>query len=183
MSTPSRPSHETAHETTSGEEEIAIFFSILTQKAEDEELLFVQVKQLQQTLSDEISSMVSALLGPLFRLQKIEIRRGSVEFWVYVAGGFTLISHYVHFVHSLELLAKQIQELLSSILSMFLGVRITGGWWTPVRPKPRRFAPFHQILQNPNLIILLMASYLILSHAFMLAVLVRILLKGFLATK
>lgn len=49
-----------------------------------------------------------ALLGVDFRLRKIEIRRGSVEFWVYVAGGFTLIPHYANFVRSLELLVAQI---------------------------------------------------------------------------
>jgi hypothetical protein len=133
-------------------------------------------------LSREISVQVSAL-APWFRFQEIEIRRGSVEFWVYLAGGFTLISQYDDFVRSLEVLVKQIQAMLHTVFSgRFPGISIAGGW-TPVRPKRRRLAP-SRILQEPrDLITLLMASYLILSHGFMLAVLVRIALKVFLPAK
>ena len=87
--------------------------------------------------------MVSALFGTRFRLQKIDIRHGSVESWVYIAGGFTLISQYADFVRSMELLQTQIRNLLIGLFanSGLSAVTITGGWM-PVKPKPNRLASF-----------------------------------------
>ena len=125
--------------------------------------------------------MVSALFGTRFRLQKIDIRHGSVESWVYIAGGFTLISQYADFVRSMELLQTQIRNLLIGLFanSGLSAVTITGGWM-PVKPKPNRLASFRT---SQDFIMLLMASYLILSHAFLLVMIVRIALKVLLSTK
>jgi hypothetical protein len=143
--------------------------------------LFRVAKDFQQVLSDEISTMVSALLGTRFRLQKIDIRHGSVELWVYIAGGFTLISQYADFVRSMELLQTQIRNLLIGLFanSGLSAVTITGSWM-PVKRKPNRLASFRT---SQDFIMLLMASYLIPSHAFLLVVIVRIALKVLLSTK
>jgi hypothetical protein len=175
--TSSRPLQQTGPD----EEQLALYFIVRTQNAEDDGQLFILAKDLQQVLSDEISSMVSALLGPRFRFQKIDIRRGSVEIWVYLAGGFTLISQYADFVRSMEVLQTQIRNLLLGLFSNrgFSGINI-GAAWTPVRANKQpwfRLAPFRI---PENLLTLLMASYLILSHAFLLVVLVRIALRALL---
>jgi hypothetical protein len=182
MSTTSRPPHEA----TPDEEQHAIYFIIRTQNAEDEEQLFRAFTEAQQLLSDEISAVVSALLSPLFRFQEIEIRHGTVEIWVYLISGYTLISQYDDFRKGMERVINQIQLLLSRVvLYRFSGASVAACGWTPVATKPRRLVPsrprFFQ--DSKDLTTLLMASYLILSHAVMLAVLLRIAVKVFLQTK
>jgi hypothetical protein len=177
MSTASRPLHKAG----TNEEQLTLYFIAKTQNAEGDEQLFRVAKDAQQIISDEISSMVSVLLGPMFRLEKIDIRRGSVEFWVYLAGGFTLISHYDDFVRSLEVLQTQIRNLLIGLFaSRGLSLSITSSGWMPVRPKPHRLASFRT---SQDFIMLLMGSYLILSHAVLLVVIVRFALKALLSAK
>lgn len=125
-------------------------------------------------LSDELSRAVPGLLGSTFRLQRIDIRRGSTQIWVYVAGGFTLISQYADFVTSLELLLRHVQNLLRAV---FTGaglpeVTIAGGWTSAI-PKRRRF----ELRVSQDLLTLLLAAYLIVSHALMLVVLLRIAVR------
>jgi hypothetical protein len=163
------------------EEELALYFIVRAERDEDDERLFAVAKDLQQTLSDRISGMVPAVLGSLFRMRKVEIRRGSVEFWVFVAGGFTLISQYADFVRSLELLLSQIQNLLYNFfLNQGVPVLVTGGWTQASAKRPSRLASFRI---SPELITLLLVSYLIASHAVLLMVLVRIALKALLPAK
>jgi hypothetical protein len=143
--------------------------------------LFRVAKDFQQVLSNEISSMVSALLGTRFPAPKDRHPTRERRVWVYIAGGFTLISQYADFVRSMELLQTQIRNLLIGLFanSGLSAVTITGGWM-PVKPKPNRLASFRT---SQDFIMLLMASYLILSHTFLLVVIVRIALKVLLSTK
>jgi hypothetical protein len=81
----------------------------------------------------------------------------------------------------MELLQTQIRNLLIGLFanSGLSAVTITGGWM-PVKRKPNRLASFRT---SQDFIMLLMASYLILSHAFLLVVIVRIAMKVLLSTK
>jgi len=178
MSTTFFPSGQAARD----EEELALYFFVRTQRDEDDERLFAIAKQAQQLLSDRISGMVPAILGTLFRLRKVEVRRGTVEFWVYVVGGFTLISQYSDFVRSLELLVSQIQNLLHEFF-LVQGVPeiiVTGGWTSTSAKRRSRFASFRI---SQELTTLLLVSYLIASHAVLLVVLVRIALRVLLTAK
>lgn len=160
-----------------GEEEIAFFFIATTQSGNDEPLLAI-AQDGKQLLSDAISQFVPSILGSAFRLRKVEVRRGSVEFWVFVAGGFTLISHYSNFVRSLELFVSQVQSLLREFFSTrgVPNVVITGDW-TSLTSKPKRFRSFHI---SQELITLLLVLYLIASHAVLLGLVVRIVWRNLL---
>jgi hypothetical protein len=162
------------HEARTDEEQLALVFTIETPDTGNEEQLFATVKRFEPILSVEISRLVPSFLGPLFRLQKVEVQRGSVTLWVLIAGGYELISHYDNFVKSLERLKTQIERILPDVLP---GVRIVGRWMS-IQPLRRRLS-FSRLFQNPNLIIFVLASYLVLSQAFMLIVLLRILQRVF----
>lgn len=178
MSTTARPLHEAAPD----EEQLELFFIVKPQNSEDELLLFRSLQEVRSLLGEEIAGLVPTLLGPLFRLEKIDVRRGSVVFLVYIAGAFTLISQYDDFVRSLGRLRDEIQAILYRALTRFSGVNITSGL-KPLKPRRRRFPSFPIFHDSKDLITLLMASYLILSHGFMLVVLVRIAVKAFLFPK
>jgi hypothetical protein len=164
------------------EEELVLYFIIRAERDEDEERLFAIAKDAEQQLSDRISSMVSAFLGSFARLRKVETERGSVYFWVFLATGYTVISQFPDFVRGLELLVAGIQNLLRELFLArgFSEVIITGGWTPALGKRRTRLASFRI---SQELITLLLASYLIVSHAVLLVVLVRIALKVLLPTK
>ena len=172
----------TQHQAAPDEEKLELVFTIRPQNAEDEQLLFRSLEERQPLLWAEIMGLVPAVLGPMFQLEKIDVRRGSVEFLVYIAGTFTLISQYNDFVTSLARLEDQIKGILYRSLGRFSGVSITTSQRKLIEPKPQRPARSRFFHEPKDLIMLLMTSYLIVSHGVMLVVLLRIAVKVFLQT-
>ena len=153
------------------EEKLSLYFIVQTETVDDERI-YNLLHEAESELAAEISSRVSAILGSLFRVERVEVRRGSVELWVVVAGGFTLISQYKDFVRSLELLHSQIANLIRDFLAHHnIYVTIAGGW-TPVSGiRGRRFGfGLSSFRITPEFILLLLVLYLIVSHAVLLSV-------------
>ena len=164
------------------EEELGLYFIVRTERDEDDERLLAVAKESEQMLSEEVALMLRAVLGPPFRLRKVEIRRGSVAIWFFVAGGYTLISQYPDFVRGLESIVSGIRDILRALFRAqgFPEVNVTGGW---TQASAKRRSPLASFRFSQELITLLLVSYLIVSHAVLLVVLVRIALKVLLPTK
>jgi hypothetical protein len=130
-------------------------------EAADEERIFNVLREAEPILLAEISAMVPSILGSLFRLERIEVRRGSVELWVVVAGGFTLVSQYADFVRSLELLHSQIIGFIRQLLAgqNVPQVTITGGWTSITTGRGRPFPPLSFRISQ-ELILLMLILYL-----------------------
>jgi hypothetical protein len=159
------------------QEEIAFFFIIRTTDANDERL-FHEVRAAQDILSEEVSRLVYGTLGTGFHLRRVEVRRGSTEFWVIVGGAFTLISHYVHFVRSLELFSAQVQDLLRRFLGdRFPEVVITGGRAPMTEVEERR--PGFQFRISVELVLFVVVSYLIVTHILLFAFFIHIMRKAY----
>jgi hypothetical protein len=158
------------------EEKLTLFFTISVpqdapEQVDDERLFFI-LREGESILGEEISRMVPAILGSIFRLEKVEVHRGSVTFWVVVAGAFTLLSQYADFVRSLELLHSQISNLIREFLAhQGISVTVTGGW-TPLSGVRGRFS-FPSLRSSPEFITLLLVLYLVVSHAVLLSVFIR----------
>jgi len=160
------------------EEKLTLFFTINVQRDApeqvDDERLFFILRDAESILGEEISRMVPAILGSVFRLEKVEVRRGSVTFWVVVAGAFTLFSQYADFVRSLELLHSQISHLIHEFLArQGILVTVTGGW-TPLSGRGSR-PGFPFLRSSPEFVSLLLVLYLIVSHAVLLFVFIQYL--------
>src|SRR5262249_10436460 len=84
---------------------------------EYENQLWERARERKTILEGGISPMVGDILGPEYRVEKIELRRGSVAILVFIAGAYTAVSHYRHFVESLELLVSQIKKLLNELFA------------------------------------------------------------------
>jgi hypothetical protein len=163
----------------SEQEEFGLYFLVGTNDPAADELFRIVAREGHAKLSEELTGMIPRFLGSTFRLQGIDIRQGSGRIVVYVAGGFTAISHYPDFVRSLGLLMRQIEGLLRE---MFVSqglqqVGLASGWTNLTTAKPRRREPF---LAYRGLVRMLLASLVILSCALLLTVIFGRVLKLFL---
>ena len=124
-------------------------------------------------LRGELTSTVHETLGPEFQVRSVTIGRGSIEIVVLIGTTYYAISRYKNFVESIELMVRQVKEVVKRFFERAAPMHVTvSASWTPGNGLAglatlQDDAAAERV--NPAL------WYLILSHAAMLAVVLWLL--------
>jgi hypothetical protein len=164
-----------APRTEQNEGDLAFYFIVEGDNSAQEDELWSIASRIRDALTAEISLAVGKILGPQCYLRAIDIRRGSVTFWIFVGGAYTLISQYSDFAKSVREFTLYVQRLLKNMFSgTTRGFSIMGGYTAVAALQPHgERKPF----LSREFITPLLVIYLILSHAALLTVLLRFLLR------
>lgn len=120
-------------------------------------------------LREEIAAVVRENMGSAFEVRALTVGRGSIEIVVLIGTVYYAISRYKNFVESIELMLKQLKEVVKHFFERSAPMSVTvSASWTPAGGLIAA-APVASARSNPAL------WYLIVSHAAMLAVILWLL--------
>lgn len=103
-----------------------------------------------------------SILGPEYNVRDVSIHGGSVELWLIVTTAFAMITNWGSFRQGLDYLISDLRKVIRKIAP----AKVTDASWSP---GPALLQPQLQI--PPDLIFetRLIVTYLVLSHAALLA--------------
>lgn len=130
----------------------------------------------EQRLRAELTEAVKQSLGQEFEIRSMTVGRGSVEILVLIGTAYYVVSRYKNFVESMELMVRQVKEVVRRFFERAAPVRVVvSGSWAPVggviQSSPLQSDP----AEGRNTFVV---WYLILSHAGMLIALLWLLVSG-----
>ena len=149
----------------SEQEEYGLYFIVgAHDRAGGDERAYYVAREMRPKLAEEPAKMIPAALGSSFRLQRIDIRRGSARIVVYISGDFTVIWKYPDFVRRLESLMRQIEGLLREMYESagYAKVAMASGWTnlTTSQPRQRALLPAYRSLLRVTVAFLLGSALL-----------------------
>jgi hypothetical protein len=126
-----------------------------------------------QELRERISGIVRETLGPPFEVRLVAVGRGSIEVIVLIGTTYYAISRYKNFVESIELVVRQITDLVRHIFGRATPTPVTAtGTWAPAQGMLAAL-PRRRVRAGSSLVL----WYLILSHAAMMVVILWFVLS------
>jgi hypothetical protein len=152
--------------------DVAYFRCVMTSEQDDR--LWDLASESKSKLEYEIEQAVHDILGPEFVVRGVSVVRGSVTLLFAIGTTYYVISKYKNFVESLELLKSQLKRLMLRYFeNMQPTIDIT---WTP-GPSLANAEVIGPVYGSLDRIQLLLLSYLIISHAALLAMVLWLLYK------
>jgi len=113
---------------------------------------------------DRINASVRGILGPEYNVRDVSIHGGSVELWLIVTTAFAVITNWGSFRQGLDYLISDLRKVILMIAPA--KVKVTDASWSP---GPALLQPQLQVPPDMIFETRLMVTYLVLSHAALLA--------------